>query len=844
MRLLLRHPNKRRHHLTLVLLVICLALNVFAYRHLFSVVLRASGNTYYVSKNGNNTSGLDWHTAWNELDQIRWNTVQPGDTIVIDGGNTQQPSCPGPCMIYQTPLTVGRSGTSPDPVRIIKSVEPNHDGQAIITGGRAPLAESCIGSESTANYSGALEAGIYINEKQFVIIDGSHWGGLVIRDTASSGIQFRDRSSNTQTRDIIVRNVEIHHTGNFNQYTAAVELEGHHLTFENMKIWNNGEDAYHTAYKGSEHLTFRRNWIYYTYPRFDSCRHADGIQLAHDYQNTNCSSGDTSCTRDRLIPGIVVEDSFFGPYIEHGLILGEKSTVVERGQVQGLRVTNTTFFNNTQTNATFDQDTPSGETPSQNYVFDKITSYKDTTLPPGSPSSWHANFMFSDNRTATHAIRNSILVNRDFRYQGGQASSYIPQSSNNCIYNLDVNYDGTVNSADNVFGTPANPNFLSLSSAGSDYRWSNSELAAINLVPTNPLCLGRGSSVTSIAALQALVTASNSAALPPQPVVTTSPPIACLSVSPNIWRSSAITPQTGTFEAQLTVTPQARPMDGLVGLSASAADSFSDLAAIVRFNPSGFIDARNGSSYQAAAQIPYSANTPYRVRLVVNLPARSYSAYVTPPNQAEVVIGTNFAFRTEQASVSSLAYINATTITSSLSACDILVGPVSTPTPSPTPTPPPTPTPTPQVCITGTTSAWPFRSFVSQSGSFTATFLTTPSTRPMDGVVGLSRFAPTSYSAFAALVRFNPSGYIDARHGSGYRAFTQIPYSAGSQYRFRLVVNVPSRTYSAYVTPPGQSERTIATNNAFRTEQAAASSLAYWGTHTESGTISVCGFSL
>ena len=38
---------------------------------------------------------------------------------------------------------------------------------------------------------------------------------------------------------------------------------------------------------------------------------------------------------------------------------------------------------------------------------------------------------------------------------------------------------------------------------------------------------------------------------------------------------------------------------------------------------------------------------------------------------------------------------------------------------------------------------------------------------------------------------------------------------------------MPSHTYSTYVTPPGQSEITLGSNYAFRTEQAAAISLNY-----------------
>jgi len=74
-------------------------------------------------------------------------------------------------------------------------------------------------------------------------------------------------------------------------------------------------------------------------------------------------------------------------------------------------------------------------------------------------------------------------------------------------------------------------------------------------------------------------------------------------------------------------------------------------------------------------------------------------------------------------------------------------------------------------------------------------------------------------------VRFNTTGTIDARNGSAYAAVTNVPFLANTTYHFRLVINVAARTYSAYVTPPGGSELTIAGNYAFRTEQASVTNI-------------------
>jgi hypothetical protein len=74
----------------------------------------------------------------------------------------------------------------------------------------------------------------------------------------------------------------------------------------------------------------------------------------------------------------------------------------------------------------------------------------------------------------------------------------------------------------------------------------------------------------------------------------------------------------------------------------------------VRFNTSGAIDARDGGTYRASSSIPYAPNTTYHFRLAVNVPAHTYSIYVTPAGGTEQVVGLNYAFRTEQTTVGSL----------------------------------------------------------------------------------------------------------------------------------------------------------------------------------------------
>ena len=120
------------------------------------------------------------------------------------------------------------------------------------------------------------------------------------------------------------------------------------------------------------------------------------------------------------------------------------------------------------------------------------------------------------------------------------------------------------------------------------------------------------------------------------------------------WLNTTIDTLAGAFTAEFDATPSLNPIDSVVGFSSGASTNFTNLAAIVRFNTTNNIDARNGGVYVASNAIPYTANTSYHFRLVIDVPSHTYSAYVTPAGGSEQVIGINYAFRSEQSSVPQL----------------------------------------------------------------------------------------------------------------------------------------------------------------------------------------------
>ncbi|MBN2517675.1 MAG: right-handed parallel beta-helix repeat-containing protein [Candidatus Altiarchaeota archaeon] len=141
-------------------------------------------------------------------------------------------------------------------------------------------------------------------------------------------------------------------------------------------------------------------------------------------------------------------------------------------------------------------------------------------------------------------------------------------------------------------------------------------------------------------------------------------------------------------------------------------------------------------------------------------------------------------------------------------------------------------------------ATWQNEPFAEQTGSFTVTFEATPKANNIDGVVGLSDGAGTSYASFANLVRFNTNGYIDIRNAGDYNAVTSVSYNMNTKYYFRMEVDILAKTYSVYVWTAGGNEQTLAANYAFRTDQSSVTRLNNWGLIGNPGPLEICNFKL
>ena len=136
---------------------------------------------------------------------------------------------------------------------------------------------------------------------------------------------------------------------------------------------------------------------------------------------------------------------------------------------------------------------------------------------------------------------------------------------------------------------------------------------------------------------------------PPPPPATTC--VTALPAGP-VAVNTPMTSRTGTFTIEADVTPTGASPAAAFALSRGAQTWWTSFAAIVMFKE-GVIQVRNGSSYFYSTT-PYTSGATYHLRLVVNVAAHTYAVYVRPAGGSEITLGTSFAFRSEQSTLTSL----------------------------------------------------------------------------------------------------------------------------------------------------------------------------------------------
>ncbi|MGC2742172.1 MAG: hypothetical protein WA672_03230 [Candidatus Angelobacter sp.] len=132
-------------------------------------------------------------------------------------------------------------------------------------------------------------------------------------------------------------------------------------------------------------------------------------------------------------------------------------------------------------------------------------------------------------------------------------------------------------------------------------------------------------------------------------------------------------PSTG-FTATFFATPSSSAMYASLGFFAPDS-SKPALSSLITFSPSGLIQVRDGDKF-ISSTVSYVAGETYQFRLIENLPATTYSVFVTPPGAAEIALGANLRVPSGQRGATTLGgwgqLVNAPD-NATLSVCNFLI---------------------------------------------------------------------------------------------------------------------------------------------------------------------------
>jgi hypothetical protein len=134
-------------------------------------------------------------------------------------------------------------------------------------------------------------------------------------------------------------------------------------------------------------------------------------------------------------------------------------------------------------------------------------------------------------------------------------------------------------------------------------------------------------------------------------------PAACVNATAGagIRTAAFAQPRTTGFSATFAATPSAAAMEGDIGFTARAAQGQEVFAGLVRFGREGLILGRDGNNFSAATTVPYVAGETYHFRLVADLPAVTYTLFVTPPGETEILLGSSLQVPAEQRGLAAFA---------------------------------------------------------------------------------------------------------------------------------------------------------------------------------------------
>lgn len=468
-------------------------------------VAPTGGHTWYMSKNGDNSNGASYSTAWTDFDQLDKAKIAPGDTVIMDGGATR---CRYTCgydflnhstarpgllagMVYTAAGILNFSGTATGTITFKTSTDTGHNGTVVHFGGRTTLLPEANASVY-ANGGSGLGTGFDLRGSGYITIDGSHRGGFISYgwgNAVSDGVGHSEAIRLSATSNhITLRNLEWFDCGMFTTYAlpstgatvyktsgTGCNLGGTNITIDRCLMHDCGEDTIQGTSAVSS-LVMQYSWSYvrrahstYTGYGFNAgaqtiadqnTLHADGIQ---------CYGGGLNQTP------MTFNYNIFGPHINQGIYLGDAGQITSFDNVS---ISNCTFL--AVFNHCIQGDTISGSTPA-NWTIDQCTMMGPNGSFPNYSSGWFAVELESG---TGHSFTNNIVEYNGSLYL---LSAFTGTKSGNI-------YNGT-----NIIpgGTNTDPGFaVPLVSTNNTPTFD--DIFRLDLTPSASPAIGKGSAVTGI----------------------------------------------------------------------------------------------------------------------------------------------------------------------------------------------------------------------------------------------------------------------------------------------------------------------------------------------------------
>ncbi|MDX1988446.1 MAG: hypothetical protein SFV17_17295 [Candidatus Obscuribacter sp.] len=232
---------------------------------------------YYISPTGDGTTGLSWSTALRHIPPLNFgiSPIQPGDRIILDGGVRG--------VTYTTALDIGVSGTATNPITIMQSPEPGHNGRVTLSG--------FVGGAQVRLPVGVRMAGSHIR------MYGSRRGGLRISDYLFQGVAVT--GSNNWLSNLEIAGVYGPIINPSKSPGLGLLFAGNNNVYKCLDIFNcllMAQQGFPTSESNSE---FDRCWFFDTYNR---------------------SAGGFVVNGGREDSRVEVSNCVFGPGLAQGLI--------------------------------------------------------------------------------------------------------------------------------------------------------------------------------------------------------------------------------------------------------------------------------------------------------------------------------------------------------------------------------------------------------------------------------------------------------------------------------------------------------------------------------------------